>query len=139
MFRKTLLRSHARLARLRFHTATWQAHAELVLADDLDIHLLPQGGAAWRPQGTREEVRTPGTHGLFRELLTLLDATYPTTQITRLDVVVDNYCMHKAKAVEQWVASHPKRAKRDSETADKAGLSQAWCWSMPQACPPSRL
>jgi hypothetical protein len=62
VFRQTSLRSHARLARLRFHTATWQAHAELVLADDLDIHLLPQIGVVWRPQGTQEEVRTPGTN-----------------------------------------------------------------------------
>ena len=29
-------------------------------------------------------------------------------QITRIYVVVDNYCIHKAKAVEQWVASHPR-------------------------------
>ena len=47
-------------------------------------------------------------NGLFRALLTLLDATYPARQITRIYVVVDNYCMHKAKAVEQWLASHPR-------------------------------
>jgi hypothetical protein len=27
-----------------------------------------------------------------------------------LSVVVDNYHMHKAKAVEQWIASHPRFA-----------------------------
>src|SRR5215831_15864592 len=34
-----------------------------------------------------------------------------------------------------WLEHHLKRAKRGPETADKAGLSQAWCWSMPQGCP----
>jgi hypothetical protein len=30
-------------------------------------------------------------NGLFRDLLTLLDATYPARQMTRIYVVVDNY------------------------------------------------
>ena len=47
-------------------------------------------------------------HGLFRALLTLLAHTYPARQMTRLSVVVDNYCRHTAKAVEQWWASHPR-------------------------------
>jgi transposase len=28
--------------------------------------------------------------------------------VTRIYVVVDNYCIHKAKAVTQWLASHPR-------------------------------
>jgi len=47
-------------------------------------------------------------HGLFRDLLALLEHTYPARQITRIYGVVDNYCIHKAKAVEQWLASHPR-------------------------------
>ena len=123
-----------RLARLRFHVETLQAHEVMVCADELDIHLLPKVGAAWMPQGTQEEVMTPGknekhdlagavhlatgkvlyclgprkNNGLFRDLLTLLDHTYPARQITRIYVVVDNSCIHKAKAVEQWLASHPR-------------------------------
>jgi transposase len=123
-----------RLARMRFQHDTLQAHEVMVFADELDIHLLPQVGAAWMPQGTQEEIMTPGTHekhslagalhlatgkllyclgprknnGLFRTLLSLLDATYPAHQITRIYVVVANYCIHKAKAVEQWLASHPR-------------------------------
>jgi transposase len=126
----------ARLARMRFHTETLQAHEVIVFADELDIHLLPKVGAAWMPQGTQAEVRTPGknekhslagalhlatgkvlycrgprkNNGLFRELLTLLDTIYPARQITRVDVVVDHYCIHKAKAVEQWLAEHPRFA-----------------------------
>ena len=123
-----------RLARIRFHSENLQAHEVMVFADELDIHLLPKVGAAWMPQGTQEEVMTPGknekhslagalnlatgkllhclgprkNNGLFRDLLTLLDRTYPAPWITRIYVVVDNYCIHKAKAVEQWLASHPR-------------------------------
>ena len=123
-----------RLARIRFHAETLPAHEVMVFADELDMHLLPKVGAAWMPLGTQAEVMTPGTNekhylagalhlatgkllyclgprknnGLFRELLALLDAPFPTRQITRIYVVVDNYCIHKAKAVEQWVACHPR-------------------------------
>jgi putative transposase len=123
-----------RLARIRFHHEHLQAHERMVFADELDIHLLPKVGAAWMPQGTQTEVMTPGknekhylvgalhlatgkllyclgprkNNGLFRELLTLLDTTYPARQISRIYVVADNYCIHKAKAVEQWLASHPR-------------------------------
>jgi len=123
-----------RLACIRFHHENLQAHEVMVFADELDIHLLPKVGAAWMPQGTQEEVMTPGTNekhylagalhlatgkllyclgprknnGLFRHLLTLLDTTYPVSEVTRIYVVVDNYCIHKAKAVEQWLACHPR-------------------------------
>ena len=123
-----------RLAWMRLPHENWQAHAVMVLADELAIHLLPQVGAAWMPQGTPAEVMTPGKHekhylagalhlatgkllyclgprknnGLFRELLTLLDVTYPAPQISRIYVVADNYCIHKAKAVEQGLARHPR-------------------------------
>jgi putative transposase len=123
-----------RLARIRFQHEHLQAHEVMVFVDELDIHLLPKVGAAWMPQGTQAEVMTPGknekhylagalhlatgkvlyrlgprkNNGLFRELLTLLDTTYPARQIARIYVVADNYCIHKAKAVEQWLARHPR-------------------------------
>jgi transposase len=123
-----------RLARIRFHEENLQAHEVMVFADELDIHLLPKVGAAWMPQGTQDEVMTPGknekyylagalhlatgkllhclgprkNNGLFRDLLTTLERTYPAPRTTRIYVVVDNYCIHKAKAVEQWLASHPR-------------------------------
>ena len=108
----------------------------MVFADELDIHLLPKVGAAWMRQGTQDEIMTPGTNekyylagaldlatgkvryclgprknnGLFQALLTLLDHTYPAASAPRIYVVVDNYRIHKAKAVEQWIASHPRFA-----------------------------
>jgi transposase len=125
-----------RLAQMRWHAEQWQAHEVMVFADELDIHLLPKVGAAWMPKGSQEEVMTPGknakhylagalnlvtgeiiyglgprkTNALFRDLLTQLDRTYSALRVTRIYVVVDNYCIHKAKAVEQWLASHPRFA-----------------------------
>src|ERR671927_520541 len=123
-----------RFARMRFHHDTLRAHEVMVFADELDIHLLPKVGAAWMLQGTQGEIMTPGTNekhylagalhpatgkvlywlgprknnGLFRELLTLLDHTYPAASVTRIYVVVDHYYIHKAKAVEPWIAKHPR-------------------------------
>jgi putative transposase len=123
-----------RLAWIRFHYENLRRHEVMVFADELDIHLLPKVGAAWMLQGTQEEIMTPGTNekhylagalhlatgkmlyclgprknnGLFRALLTLLDTAYPTSDVMRIYVVVDNYCIHKAKAVEQWLANHPR-------------------------------
>jgi transposase len=125
-----------RLALIRFHHETLQAHEIMVFADARDIHLLPKIGAAWMLQGTQDEIMTPGTNeqyyragalhlptgkmwyclgsrknnGLFRDLLTLLDTTSRASEVTRIYVVVDNYCIHKAKAVTQWLASHPRFA-----------------------------
>jgi hypothetical protein len=117
-----------RLARMRFSHENLQAHEVMVCADELAIHLLPHVGAAWMRQGTQEESMTPSTHekhslagalhlatgkvlyglgsrqnnGLFRDLVTVLDTTSPAPAVTCLSVVVDNSCMHKAKAVTQW-------------------------------------
>jgi putative transposase len=124
----------ARLARIRCCFEQLKVYEALVFADELDIHLLPKVGCAWMPKGTQLEVMTPGqnqkhylagalelttgtlhhclgprkTNALFRDLLTRLDERYPAEQFTRLYVVVDNYKIHKAKAVEQWLATHPR-------------------------------
>jgi transposase len=37
-----------------------------------------------------------------------LDRTYPEPWVSRLYVVVDNYSIHKAKAVQKWLADHPR-------------------------------
>src|SRR5206468_2686689 len=101
---------------------------------ELAIHLLPKVGAAWMPKGSQEEVMTPGQNeqhslagalnlatgkilhclgprkntALFRDLLTLLDRTYPERGVKRISVVGDNDRIHKAKAVEQWLETHPR-------------------------------
>jgi transposase len=123
-----------RLARIRWVFEQLQGCEALVFADELDIHLLPKVGCAWMPKGTQLEVMTPGQNqkqylagaldlstgtlhsclgprkpnALFRDLLTQLDARYPADRYTRLYVVVDNYKIHKAKAVEQWLIAHSR-------------------------------
>jgi putative transposase len=124
----------SRLAHIRFQYERLCKREVLVFADELDIHLLPKVGAQWMPKGTRHEVMTPGqnekhylagalnpltgqlhtclgprkNNGLFRELLTLLDQIYPAPWTKRIYVVVDNYCIHKAKAVGKWLEAHPR-------------------------------
>ena len=134
-----------RLAWIRFHREQWQAQEVMVFADELAIHLLPKVGAAWMPQGTQEAIMPPGknekhylagalnlttgallhclgprkTTGLFRDLLHLLDQTYAAPEVTRISVVVDHYCIQKAKAVQQWWEDHPRCA----------------VWWFPTSCP----
>jgi transposase len=128
----------ARLARIRFHAEQVHAHAVLVCADALEIHLWPKVGAAWMPNGTQEAMITPGQHAqpslagaltltpgerlhgrsarktpaLFRDRLPLLDHAYPAPRITRISVAVDHDGMHQAKAVWPWIESHPRVALR---------------------------
>jgi putative transposase len=123
-----------RLARIRFVYEQLQLCEAIVFADELDIHLLPKVGCAWMPKGTQVEVMTPGqnqkhylagalelatgtlhyclgprkTNALFRDLLQTVEAAYPAAQYRRIYVVVDNYQIHKAKAVEDWLAHHPR-------------------------------
>jgi transposase len=123
-----------RLARIRYRFEQLRLDEALVFADELDIHLLPKVGCAWMPKGTQLEVITPGqnqkhylagaldvttgrlhyclgprkTNALFRDLLTCLDERYPADRYTRLCVVVDNYKIHQARAVEQWLTTHPR-------------------------------
>jgi putative transposase len=123
-----------RLARIRWVFEQLKDNEAMVFADELDIHLLPKVGYAWTPKGTQLAVMTPGqnqkhylagaldletgtllhclgprkTNGLFRDLLQTLEVAYPLTQYQRIYVVVDNYKIHKAKAVEAWLAKHPR-------------------------------
>jgi hypothetical protein len=89
----------------------------LVVADELDIHLLPEVGCVGLPKGTQLAVVIRGqnqwhylasaldlatgtllyccrprkANTLCRDLLGILDEHYPAERYTRLSVVVDNY------------------------------------------------
>jgi putative transposase len=123
-----------RLAHIRLVYEQLQRGEAMVFADELDMHLLPKVGCAWMPQGTQLAVMTPGqnqkhslagaldlatgtlhhclgarkTNALFRDLLGFLDEQYPAEQYRRLYVVVDNFKIHKARAVERWLVAHPR-------------------------------
>jgi transposase len=122
----------SKLARIRFRFEDLAQKAALVFADELDIHLLPKVGYQWIAKGEVVEIVTPGqnqkrylaaaldhlnghvtscvgerkTALLFMELLKALDRSYPAATYQRLYVVVDNFRIHKAKAVVQWLATH---------------------------------
>jgi transposase len=123
-----------KLARIRHTLETLGNRAVLLFADELDIHLLPKVGYQWMPKSETVKLVTPGqnqksylagalepksgqlvyctsprkTNALFRALLDRLEWLYPPTRFTKVYVVVDNYGIHKAKAVERWLAAHPR-------------------------------
>ncbi len=123
-----------KLARIRHALETLGNRAIMLFADELDLHLLPKVGYQWMPQGETVKVVTPGqnqkhylagalalrtgriVHGtafrktnvLFRALLDGLERRYPKARFDHVYVVVDNYGIHKAKAVERWLAAHPR-------------------------------
>jgi putative transposase len=122
-----------KLARIRDRIERLQPGERLFFADELDIHLLPKVGYQWMLEGTQIEMDTPGqnqkhylagaldvgsgaichclgerkTNGLFRQLLTRLDEQQGG-QIKKIYVVVDNYKIHKAQAVQRWLEGHPR-------------------------------
>jgi transposase len=123
-----------KLARIRLLWECLSPRQALLFADELDIHLLPKSGYQWMKKGTQVEVMTPGknekrywagawdgrtgqvhhrvwarkTNGLFRALLEAVETAYPARRYDRIYVVVDNYKIHKAQAVQRWLASHPR-------------------------------
>ena len=125
-----------KLARIRHRLASLGKRAVVVFADELDIHLLPTVGYQWMPQGETVQLITPGqnqkhylagalepktgrlvhcvgprkTNALFRALLDRLEGLSPQAQFAKVYVVVDNYGIHKAKAVGRWLAAHPRFA-----------------------------
>jgi hypothetical protein len=123
-----------RLARIRWVFEPLKPCEAIVLADALDLHVLPKVGCAWMPKGSQLAVMTPGQnqkpylagaidpatwmlhHGVgprntkarFRELRGLLEGHDPAERYTRVYVVVDHAKSHKATAVEPWLAAHPR-------------------------------
>jgi putative transposase len=124
----------AKLAAIRLAVETLRPRQALLFVDELDIALLPKTGYQWMPKGTQTEVLTPGqnekhdlaggwdvrtgvihccfgerkTNVLFRHLLDTLQSRYPAQRYDRVYSVADHYRIHKAQAVQQWLAAHPR-------------------------------
>jgi putative transposase len=124
----------ARWARIRWVFEPLKRAEAMVVAAALDLHRWPKVGCAWMPKGTHLAGMTPGqnqkhslagaldwatgtllhclgarnTNAVFRDLLGLLDASYPAEHYTRLSVVGDHDKIHQAKAVEPWLTAHPR-------------------------------
>jgi transposase len=101
--------------------------------DELDVHLLAKVGYQWMLEGTQTEIPTPGKNQkqylaaaldsrtgqihyiignrkdnvLFRQLLQALEKICGP-KIKRIFLVLDNYKIHKAKAVDRWLEQHPR-------------------------------
>jgi putative transposase len=121
-----------KLARIRALIEQKRPDELILFADELDIDLLPKVGYQWMLKGTQLEVPTPGKNQkhylaaaldpvtgkiirvlgarknnfLFRQLLDRLNRTFKG-RYRKIYVVCDNYRIHKAKAVEQWLKDHP--------------------------------
>jgi transposase len=104
----------------------------MLFADELDVHLLPKVGYEWTRKGQQTEVWTPGKNekaylagalnafsgqvhqtlgqrknsSLFLKLLEDLEQAYAPEHFEQIHVVVDNYGIHKSKAVERWLEAH---------------------------------
>ena len=122
------------LARIRLQWEDLATDEAYLFADELDVHLLPKVGAEWTRRGERVELVTPGKNQrahvaaaldfctgqlwhrtgakknrfLFLDLLAALNRAYPVGRYRRVFVVVDNYSIHSAHDVRDWLARHPR-------------------------------
>ena len=150
-----------RLAQIRYRFEPRRRCEALVCADERDSHLWPKVGGAWRPKGTQVTVMTPGqnethslagalhptsgtllyalgprkTNALLRALLGLLEASYPAERYPRLDMVVDNFKIHQAKAVAPWLTAHPRVTRLLLPTScPRANPMERACGDVPDGC-----
>jgi transposase len=124
----------AKLARIRHVLETLGKRAVGLFADELDLHLRQKVGSQGRPRGAPVKLVTPGqhpkhylagalepqpgrlvhctsprkTHVRFRAWLDCLEEWYPQARFAKVYGVVDNYGIHKAKAVARWLEEPPR-------------------------------
>ncbi len=117
------------LRRLRAQARRGQIH--LYYADEMDVALLPTISGRWMRQGQQTQVNTPGQNAKqyvfgavnyvtgalvwlpwpnknnvgFRQLLQQLVAQHTETPM-KIVIVLDNFRIHKAKAVQTWLRTH---------------------------------
>lgn len=122
----------SKLARIRQVTEHLRPSEMLLFIDELDIHLLPKIGYQWMLKATQTEIMTPGqnqkrylagaldyltgkvTHVvaerknrfLVIDLLSTLERKFSAA--SKIYLVADNYRIHKAQVVEQWLRHHPR-------------------------------
>lgn len=127
-------RKKQRMRVIRRALATRERGVEVFYQDEADIDLNPRIGPAWRRRGRahQEAVPTPGKNrkayvagalhartgqvvwvggarknaALFLEQLAALEQAYPRAK--RLVLILDNYGVHKCRAVNAWLADHPR-------------------------------
>ncbi len=104
---------------------------QLYYADEMDVALLPTISGRWMRQGQQTQVNTPGQNAKqyvfgavnyltgvlvwspwpnknnvgFRQLLQHVLAQHKLTPV-KIVIVLDNFRIHKAKAVQAWLRAH---------------------------------
>ena len=122
----------SKLARIRHLVEHLRPKEMLFFIDELDIHLLPKIGYEWMLRATQTEVMTSGTNQkrylagalnyvtgkmlyvvgerknrfLVLDLLRTLDRQ--CLAASKIYLVADNYRIHKAKAVVEWLDAHTR-------------------------------
>lgn len=117
------------LRRLRAQARRGEIH--LYYADEMDVALLPTISGRWMRQGQQTQVNTPGQNAKqyvfgavnyvtgalswlvwpnknnvgFRHLLQQLVTHHAQTPV-KIVLVLDNFRIHKARAVQQWLRAH---------------------------------
>jgi transposase len=117
------------LRRLRAQARRGQI--QLYYADEMDVALLPTISGRWMRRGQQTQVNTPGQNAKqyvlgavnyftgtlvwlpwphknqvgFRQLLQQVLAVHVSTSV-KVVIVVDNFRIHKAKAVQAWLQRH---------------------------------
>jgi transposase len=127
-------RKKQRMRAIRKALASCEPGVEVFYQDEADIDLNPRIGPAWRRRGKafQEAIPTPGKNrkaylagalhartgkvvwvggtsknsALFIDNLAALERAYPKAK--RLVLVLDNYAVHKSRAVNDWLSKHPK-------------------------------
>jgi transposase len=117
------------LRRLRAQARRGEIH--LYYVDEMDVALLPTISGRWMRQGQQTQVNTPGQNAKqyvfgavnyvtgalvwlpwpnknnvgFRQLLQQVVAHHKQTPV-KIVIVLDNFRIHKAKAVQTWLHAH---------------------------------
>jgi transposase len=115
----------------RVRTQARRGQIQLYYADEIDGALLPTISGRWMRQGPQVEVNTPGQNAKqyvfgavnyvtgalvwvpwpnknnvgFRQLLQQVVAQHKPTPV-KVVIVLDNFRIHKAKAVQAWLHTH---------------------------------
>lgn len=123
-------RAKARYVR-RLRAQARRGAIHLYYADEMDVALLPTISGRWMRQGQQTQVNTPGQNAKqyvfgavnyvtgalvwlawpnknnvgFRQLLHQLVAQHTQTPV-KIVIVLDNFRIHKAKAVQAWLRIH---------------------------------
>ncbi len=115
----------------RLRAQARRSEIQLYYADEMDVALLPTISGRWMRQGQQTQVNTPGQNAKqyvfgavnyvtgalvwvpwpnknnvgFRQLLQQVVAQHQQTPV-KIVIVLDNFRIHKAKAVQTWLRAH---------------------------------